>query len=124
MLLDTLAQSLGEYLGSIDGGFGEDHHELLAAVARDDVDGAHVAAHLHPHLPQDVVANQVAVLIVDPLEVIDVHHEHRQLLMKPARAIDFVSLRNHSEGAHPMAWARGVLEEHAPCDEPSGTDAS
>ena len=55
---------------------GEDHQELLASVAPHGVDGAQRVPEQERHLAQHRVAREVAVLVVDALEVVDVDHEH------------------------------------------------
>ena len=50
------------------------HHELLAAEAVQAVVVAEAAAHQARHQQQHLVADQVAVVVVDRLEVVDVDH--------------------------------------------------
>ncbi len=52
------------------------HAELLAAVAVDDVAGANLAAQHIGYRAECLIAGIVAVLVVDPLEVVDVDHDH------------------------------------------------
>ena len=57
-------------------GLGQQHAELLAAVAVDDIAGAHLAAQDIRNVAQSSVTCIVAVFVVDPLEVIDIDHDH------------------------------------------------
>ena len=60
-------------------GLGQQHHELLAAVAGHDVHRALLPPEDRAQLPQHPVARQVAVGVVDLLEVVDVHHQAGEL---------------------------------------------
>ena len=64
------------------------HHdaELLAAEAADDVRAAQRAAEKIGEVAKHLVAGPVAVDVVDPLEVVDVEHQHRDGVPRPARA--------------------------------------
>ena len=65
----------------------EQHRELLAAVARGDVD---LARHFLQHArdaPQHLVADRVAVAVVDLLEVVDVAQQQRDLVVVALRAL-------------------------------------
>ena len=63
---------------ALDVGVGEDDQELLATVADQEVVLADRAAEAVSDLGQDLVADLVAVAIVDAFEVIDVDHRHRE----------------------------------------------
>jgi hypothetical protein len=63
-----------------------DHAELLASETADDVAAAHHRAHRLGELAQHLVADAVAVDVVDALEVVDVEHQHRDRVVRPARA--------------------------------------
>src|SRR5579875_483995 len=59
-----------------------DDHELLAAEPDSEAVGGHapgVVGEDRPELAQDRVAGLVRVLVVDPLEMVDVDHRERQL---------------------------------------------
>src|SRR5690606_40462238 len=56
------------------------HQELLAAVARDQVGAAQQALQGLGELAQDLVADQVAVAVVDLLEAVQVDEGDRQRL--------------------------------------------
>ena len=72
------ADPLGDELGAVEIRAGKEQRELLAAVAGGRVD---VADGLLEHLgecPQDVVPGQVAVAVVDALEVVQVGDHERE----------------------------------------------
>ncbi len=75
-----LAQSLGEPSGEPERVAGvarrHDHAELLAADAADDVGAANGVARDARDLNQHLVADAVAVHVVDALEVVEVEHQH------------------------------------------------
>ena len=73
-------------LGVRQAGVRHDHHELLAAVAARQVDGAHIGGQPHGELAQHLVADVVAEAVVDLLEVVDVDHQRRHRLAARARA--------------------------------------
>jgi hypothetical protein len=64
--------------------------ELLAAVAAHHVHLAQAAAHDTGHHLQHLVAHLVAVGVVVHLEMVDVHHHHRQGHLLPAAADDLL----------------------------------
>ena len=53
-------------------------HELLAAVARRYVAASNFALHALRELPQDFVADEVSVAIIDGFEMIHVDHQARE----------------------------------------------
>src|SRR5690554_6244531 len=59
-------------------GAGQQDHELLAAVPGGDIAAADLVADPPGDAAQDVVADEVAVTIVDRLEMIDVDHQARE----------------------------------------------
>ena len=65
---------------------GEDHPELLAAEAPDDVGLARHLVQGATQLREDCVPGGVAVLVVDLLEVVGVDHEDREGLIESGRA--------------------------------------
>ena len=80
------ADALGDAAGVFQVGVGHHHHELLAAVADGQVDGAHVRGQAHGELGQHLVADVVAEAVVDPLEVVDIDDQHRHGLAALGRA--------------------------------------
>src|SRR5205809_2150948 len=89
MLAHLLTHALPEDRGTFNRSLGKDEHEFLPAVARHVVDGTHRTAEQRSHLSQNVVAAQVTVLVIDVLEVIEVDHQERELLLESSGAIDF-----------------------------------
>ena len=87
--LDQPAQLLREHLRRVAVGLRQDHHELVAAVARRDVGLAHGGADQEADLAQRAAAAQVAVLVVDRLEAVEVHEQQRQ---RAAVAVDELQL--------------------------------
>ena len=67
-----------------------DHAELLATEPADDVVRADAGAQRLGQRAQHLVADAVAVHVVDPLEVVDVEHEHRDRAVRPARDLQRV----------------------------------
>ena len=60
-----------------------DDAEFFAAVAAEQIRGADGAAEDRGDVHQDLVADQVAVGVVDPLEVIEVEHQEAERLAMP-----------------------------------------
>jgi hypothetical protein len=56
---------------------GRDYHELVPADPGDDVRGRQAPRQPRPHGPQHLVADGVAVRVVDPLEVVEIAEDHR-----------------------------------------------
>src|SRR5438067_1023956 len=69
---DALADALGHLQAHLKVSFGEHDDELVAAVASDNVCVAHRREYDRGHLHQDVRADEVAVSVVDLLEVVEV----------------------------------------------------
>ena len=101
-LLDRLAHALGQQRGALDVGLGQHHRQLLAAVAGRLVDVARQVAQHAGHRGQHLVALLVAVLVVDPLEVVDVeHHEAERALEAAARSISRSRIDVEARGRWP-----------------------
>jgi hypothetical protein len=75
---DALADPIGdlERLGLVR--IGQQHHELLAAVAGGDVRRADLLLQDPGDAPEHLIAGHVAVGVVVPLEVIHVEDDQRQ----------------------------------------------
>ncbi len=84
--LDLGAQLLGAALGVGEGGLGQHEHELLAAEAAGHVFTPEVAEQGRPDLAQERVARVVVEVVVDPLEVVEIEHEHGHGPSRPLRA--------------------------------------
>ena len=97
----------------------EEHGELLAAVTV----GASAAAHHFQRdadLPQQLVAHVVAVLVVEALEVVDVHHGDRVLAAEPQqRLVEGAASRQPGQWVVIGHAMRG-LDERDDQDEPGG----
>src|SRR4051794_20812524 len=90
---DPLADPLGEMLRAVLSCFGEYDDELLAAIAGDDVDLAHLFPDPVGHLDEHGVTDLVAVRVVDLLEPVQVEHQQRQRPAEPGGAVDFARER-------------------------------
>ena len=66
---------LGDPLSILQTGIGHHHHELLPAIATGQIDGPHVGGQAHRELQQNLVADIVAVAVIDLFEVIDVDQQ-------------------------------------------------
>ena len=64
------------------------HHEFVAAEPRDEGVGRHLEFQLVGDGPQDLVADDVTMNVVDVLEVIEIDPEHRERCSVCARAVD------------------------------------
>ena len=85
--LHRLAHALGQQRRAVDVGLGQHHRQLLAPVARRRVDVAREVAQHAGHRRQHLVALLVAVLVVHPLEVVEVdHHQSERRSRSAARA--------------------------------------
>ncbi len=84
----TFSQPLREYGRPVDGGFRKNHHELLSAIPCHDVYGPDACRKKRRDVSEDGIADQVSMLIVDRLEVVEIQHEHGNLVLEPPRAID------------------------------------
>ena len=78
LALDERAQLLGQDGPLLDVGLGQDQHEFLAAVAAQQVAGAHVGAQELGDPAQDDVAGGVPVGVVDDLEMVDIDEGDRE----------------------------------------------
>ena len=89
LALDERAELLGEDRALLDAGLGQDEHELLAAVAADQVATRAGCAEMRlGDAAQHDVADAVAVRVVDGLEVVDVDEGDRQRALVARRALD------------------------------------
>ena len=90
--LDPPPDALGELVGALEVGLRQRDGHLLAAVAGGLVDVTRGLAQDAGDLAQHHVALQVAVGVVDLLEVVDVEHDQAELVVVAAGALD---LRRH-----------------------------
>src|SRR5437870_3354263 len=68
------------------GGLDQQDGELVAAVARDNVDAARVLHEDLTDIAQGLVADRVAELVVDALEPVQVEHHHGYRVIEPPEA--------------------------------------
>ena len=85
--------------------------ELVAADAGDDVVPAHALADATGDLLQDGVARRVAVGVVDGLEVVEIHEQHRPLLLVADRRELLVQAAEVAETGDRVG--RGLIAQHA-----------
>jgi hypothetical protein len=78
------SDALGDDPGLRGRGARHEQHELLAPVARQHVHPARGRAHALGEPTQHLIADRVPVLVVDPLEVIEVQEEHAERLAPPS----------------------------------------
>ena len=72
--MDALGEGLRDLLGALE--VGEQQHELVAAVARDQIALAQVAPQARRQLAQHDVARRVPEPVVDVLEAVEVDEQH------------------------------------------------
>ena len=83
---DDPAQLLGQGRRRVHVRLGQQDQELLPAVPSRDVDRADVGGQQLGDGPQDGVPGRVAVRVVEPLEVVEVHQDHGQRAVVADRA--------------------------------------
>ena len=83
------AQALADQRGGFAAGVGEQHHKFFTTVAEHHIDVAQAVLQCAGDGFECLVADQVAVAIVDPLEVVDVDHQYRQRLQSAAGDVHF-----------------------------------
>ncbi len=74
---DREAKSVGDDRGAAEAGLRHHDNEFLAAQAADQIDAAYVAQRTLSQFAQHVVAGEVAVAVIDLLEMVDVEHHQR-----------------------------------------------
>ena len=70
--------TLRERLGAGVIGFGQEHQKLLASIPGDDIAQPNGIEQQSRHIAQYIVADEVAICIVDALEVIEIDHQQRE----------------------------------------------
>src|SRR5262249_54871279 len=88
VLAHLLAEGLGEGDSAFERRLGQDDGELLAAVAGEDLVATDARLDDARELLEHEVAREVAVHVVDALEVVDVEEEDREVALVPAAADD------------------------------------
>jgi hypothetical protein len=89
--VQAVANALGDPQGLVLPGARQQQDELVAAVARHDVVGAHLGAQVVGHAAQVVVAGLVPLEVVDPLEVVEVDDHARQRVLVAAGVGDLLA---------------------------------
>ena len=64
---------------------GQHHDELIAGVPHEQVVGPQQHVQRHRHLPQRLIADVMTVRVIDRLEVVDIHHDERDLALQARR---------------------------------------
>ena len=95
----TALRSLRPCVGALAVGAGGDHGELVAADPGEGVGGAQDRARRARPSAQDRVADRVAVLVVDRLEVVEVEDQQRQRARRRASRRPRVVRRRRARGA-------------------------
>ena len=90
-LLDGLADALRDHQGARGRRLRQHHHELVAAVAGQDVGLAHRLHQDAAHLGQGARARQVAVRVVDALEAVQVQEDDRERDAVALAALDLAA---------------------------------
>ncbi len=88
MALDQRADALGHDEGAVEVRFGQDDDELLTAVAGEQFFLADAALDAGGDLAEGEIAAEVAEVVVDRLEAVDVEHHQRQRPAVAGRAGD------------------------------------
>ena len=98
---------LGEDVGAGRIRLGQEHDELVAAVAGRRVDLAGRPTRItSPTPPQDAVAEVVAVPVVDRLELVEIHHQQAEAAARPGAPGDLAVDRGEEE--RPVEEARSA----------------
>ncbi len=87
--VEAIAQRLHHVGGVVERHARQDHTKLIAAVAPGQVRDAQVLAQYFAQLTQHDVAGDVAVGVVDQLEMVDVDQRNRRALMIATAALEF-----------------------------------
>ncbi len=88
-----VGNGLAEAFGNLDRNgkirFRQQEGELLAAITSRDINPACVLADAIGQRPQNLIADGMAVSVVDPFEVVDIEHQHRKGPPKTQCAFEF-----------------------------------
>ena len=112
--LDLLAQPVGERPRPLEVRLRQHDGELLAAVAREHLVATDARLDDARELLQHEVAGEVAVDVVDLLEVVDVEHDERQVARVAARADDLLLERLEQVALH--VRLRETIDDGHPVD--------
>ena len=70
--------------------FGQDHDEFFTAVARRDILGARGFLGCAVHVFQYLVAQLMAIGVIERFKVINIHHDERKLFVMTVRTLYFL----------------------------------
>src|SRR5215471_1664114 len=101
-LAELRAHLVDRDLGCPRGGIEQDHAELLAAVAAEDVDLAQSRGELARQRADDPIPHQMAVGVVHLLEPVEVDHCDAELSARPRAALELV---------HEAVLEAGMIEQ-------------
>ena len=104
--IDPDPDLLGEHEAAGRIGLGQEHDELVAAVARGGIDLAHAPADHLADRPQDAVAVEVSEPVVDRLELVEIHHQQAEPASGPGAPGDLAVHRREEERAVEQAGQR------------------
>src|SRR3989442_2123913 len=96
---DDLPDAVRVEPGAGAGGLDEEHHELVPAVAGHDVDTPRVLDQNLRDLPQRLVADGVAQVVVDRLEPVEIHEDHRDRVVEAPMALHLLLDPDREEAA-------------------------
>ena len=104
--VDAEPDLLGQDEGAGRIGLGQEHHELVAAVAGGGVDLADAEGDDLADAAQDTVAVEVAEPVVDRLELVEIHHQQAEAAARAGAAGDLALDRGEEEGPVEQAGQR------------------
>src|SRR4029078_5559573 len=90
MRLDGAPHFFGDRERVVSTGLGQQQHEFFAAVATNEIELTQLRTKNGGDLAKHFIAQQVSELVVEALEVVDVEHDHRELLGVAAGAFQFL----------------------------------
>src|SRR5712692_2740979 len=71
-------------------GLGEQDGELFSSVTADHVDFPQLLRENRGHLAQHFITKQMAKFVVQPFELVDIHHDHRHARVEPAGTLQLL----------------------------------
>src|SRR5207302_8062811 len=86
---EPLADAFADAAGGLRAGFRKHQSKLIAAVTRGGIDGAGVQAKNVAETANGVRADQMAVAIIDLLEIVEIHQDHGEASSATAGTLDF-----------------------------------
>src|SRR3954471_14821416 len=80
--------TLGDYQGGVFAGLRQQDYKFIATIAKRRINQPQVGLNRESNLTQQFAANQVAVCVIDLLEVIKVNEHHRKLVPESRGAVN------------------------------------